>query len=332
MARKNPFENLLNDTAEKSAPHETSFVPRGASKSISNTLSDLADKAEQLATGDTIADLDPGIIDPSFLKDRMEDDNAEFQELKRAIEEQGQDSPILVRPHPQIEGRYMIVFGSRRRRVAEELGIKVRAVIKEMSDRDHVVAQGQENAARANLSFLEKALLADKVVKQNFDTDNSTALSALSIDKSTLSKMLSVAAMDRAILEAIGPAQRIGRDRWYELKTLLDRPANAKRAEEIVSEPSYAELPSDQRFHQLYSKLKQGKKTTKKLSVKPASWAPRDKAVEVSSSAKGKNYTIAVKAKDQSAIEFGEYLSDNLDALYKSFKETKAKNKGRNER
>lgn len=320
MARKNPFENLLDDkpNADSAPPRE--FASRGASRSISSTLDDLADRADKLLEGETIVELDPSLIDPSFLKDRLDEDKEEFEALKNAIQEKGQDSPILVRPHPKASGRYMVVFGSRRRKVAEELGIKVRAVIKEMSDRDHAVAQGQENAARSNLSFLERALLASTVSDAQFDQDNSTVLSALSIDKATLSKMLSVAGISQPILDAIGAARAIGRDRWYELKTLLDRPANLKRAEEFVAGPEFKALASDDRFNALLNALKRGRKTTKSHAQKSKQWVPKDKGVEVDLSTRGKKYTIAVKAKDQRAIEFGEYLSENLDSIYQEFK------------
>lgn len=73
----------------------------------------------------------------------------------------------------------MLVFGRLRHRVAKELGIKLRAVVKKMSDREHVIAQGQENNARANTSFIEKALFAADIIRNNYDTDNSTALAAI---------------------------------------------------------------------------------------------------------------------------------------------------------
>lgn len=70
--------------------------------------------------------------------------NEQFKELLEAIKERGQDSPVLVRPHPKLDGRYQIVFGLRRVRVARELGRKVRAVVKALDDKTHVIAQGQE--------------------------------------------------------------------------------------------------------------------------------------------------------------------------------------------
>ena len=321
MARKNPFENLMDEASYPSTAPKKEYVARGASRSISSTLDDLADKADKLLEGEAIVELDPKLIDPSFLKDRLEEDKEEFHKLVNAIKEKGQDTPILVRPHPSAEGRYMVVFGSRRRRAAEQLGIQVRTIIKEMSDRDHAIAQGQENAARANLSFLERAMLAAKVAQERYDDDNSTVLSALSIDKATLSKMLAVAGISNAILESIGAAKSVGRDRWYELKLLLDRPENLEKALQTIKEQKFADLSSDHRFDTLLGALKRGKKTTKALAHKPRKWIPKDNGLSVDLAKRGKSYTIAVKARDDSAIRFGEYISENLEAIYKAFKD-----------
>ncbi|UXN76188.1 ParB/RepB/Spo0J family partition protein (plasmid) [Devosia sp. A8/3-2] len=114
---------------------------------------------------------------------------------------------MLARPHPSQTGRYMLVFGHLRRRAAVELGRKVRAVIKPMTDRDHVIAQGQENNGRANTSFIEKAVFAAEITNRNFDDDNSTVMAALGADKSTLSKMLAVAGLPTPLLKAIGRAK-----------------------------------------------------------------------------------------------------------------------------
>ena len=66
----------------------------------------------------------------------------------------------------------MIVFGHRRARVARDLGINVRAVVKPLADIEHVIAQGQENTARADLSFIEKSLFARKLDHERNDQGN----------------------------------------------------------------------------------------------------------------------------------------------------------------
>ncbi|MFC7555837.1 ParB/RepB/Spo0J family partition protein [Pseudoroseomonas wenyumeiae] len=60
-----------------------------------------------------------------------------------------------MRPHPTEPGRFQVAFGHRRLRAARDLAKPVRAVVRPLSDRELVLAQGQENSARANLSFIE---------------------------------------------------------------------------------------------------------------------------------------------------------------------------------
>ena len=119
MARKNLLSGLVDAEHTEQA---VSYPVRGASKSMIRSVNELARQADAYLEGENIVDLDPGSIDGSFVLDRMEDNREQYEELLQAIREHGQNSPILVRPHPLVDGRYMVVFGHRRVRVARELG------------------------------------------------------------------------------------------------------------------------------------------------------------------------------------------------------------------
>lgn len=320
MARKNPFEKLMGSTTSEAGSVDSGYVATGATRSIMNTLDELADRADKLLEGETIVELDPDLIDPSFLRDRLEEDPKADAELLEAIQARGQETPILVRPHPADPSRYMVVFGNRRRKAAKHLGRKVRAVVKDMSDKQHAVAQGQENSARANLSFIERALLATELVKLNYDKDNKTVRSALSIDNATLSKMLLVSKIPNDLLLRIGPAKRVGRDRWYELKHLLEKPSNLKAAISIASEKSFAELSSDDRFNRVLLTLKKAK-TGKQKSPATRSWKSDDQMVDFETSKRGKKFTVTFKSNTNGGTQFGDYVSTRLEALYREFKE-----------
>ena len=321
MARKNPFATLMDGSAEAAPQPALDYTIKGASRSILSSIDEMALRADKFLEGETIVELDPELVDPSFIEDRLEDDPAEYEALLVAIKEGGQNSPILVRPHPKSSGRYMIVFGHRRWKVAKELRRPVRAVVKELTDQAHAVTQGQENSARANLSFIEKAVFASRLSGLHYDNDNATVLSALSVDRSTLSKMLSVTDMPQEILRAIGPAKGVGRDRWYELKLLLERPSNLERAIEYARGPSFASLSSDQRFVSLVAEVKSGTRTAKAVTQKRVrKWAAEDKAVSVDISTDGKHFKFDLKAKD--AVKFGEFISENLTSLYAAFRDT----------
>lgn len=322
MARKNPFASLMEERPVPEEQVALDYTIKGASRSIISSIDELAQRADKLLEGETVVELDPDSIDASFVRDRMEDDEQEFSDLLNAIRERGQDSPILVRPHPTESGRYMAVFGHRRIRVARELARPVRAVVKDIKDRDHVVAQGQENTARANLSFIEKALFAGELARLNYDSDNAVVLAALSVEKATLSKMLAVAALPGEILQAIGAAKGIGRDRWYELKMLLDKPATLASARAFIAADEFRSLSGDDRFNRLLAALKGGRKVTKAIAPRNSrQWVPADKAVKVDMKSDGRSYTLSLKAKD--AVGFGEFISDNLAQLYEAYQGSK---------
>ena len=325
MARKNPFANLReeDDGARKAQP-ALDYAMKGASRSLLSSFDEIASRADKLVEGETIVEIDPDSVDDSFVRDRFAADDEEFSDLLQAIRERGQDLPVLVRPHPSKTGRYMVVFGHRRVRAARLLERKVRAVVKEMKDQEHVIAQGQENSARANLSFIEKALFAARIARLNYDEDNATILTALAIDRATLSKMLSVAALPSEVLKAIGPAKGIGRDRWYELKLMLERSASLDRALSVIGDNEFSDLPSDDRFNALVSRVKAAKSSVRGHSrLSKRNWVPEDGSLAAEMTSDGKRFTLALKARGADAKAFGEYLSENLAQLYEAFRQEK---------
>jgi ParB family chromosome partitioning protein len=317
VARKNPFANLMD---EKPADNGVAldYTIKGASRSIMSSIDELAERADRLLEGETMVELDPDLIDASFVQDRLEEDPRELADLRAAILERGQDTPILVRPHPQTSGRYMVVFGHRRLAIARELGRKVRAVVKSMDDRAHVVAQGQENSARASLSFIEKAIFARRLSELNYDGDNATVMAALAVDKTTLSKMLSVASLPSPILDAARGAKGIGRDRWYDLKKLLERPANLEKVLDFVRKTDFSGISGDAGFHLLVDSIKRNKVVAPERPARRSSWIAPDRSVSAEAVSNGKVYSLSLKSKD--AVGFGDYLSANLSRLYDDFR------------
>ena len=315
MARK----NLLEGLADLPDDHASAAYPmRGAGKSLVRSLDELAKQADKFLEGEAVVELDPDLIEESFVKDRLSEDDDEFKELVDAIRTRGQDSPILVRPHGKIDGRYQVVFGHRRVRAARKIGIKVRAVVKSVDDRTHVIAQGHENSARANLSFIERAMFARSLEDLGYDRELITV--ALTANASSVSKMLSVTErIPRTIIEVVGAAPGIGRERWVELSLLVGKAVNAGAVREVVSSEEFATLPSNDRFSRLYSALNHTSRPAKKsgTAVSLAKWQPHDRAVEADIKNSGRVFSLSMKAKN--AGRFGEYLSQRLDALYEQF-------------
>lgn len=148
--------------SEPGAPR--ALVRSGAVGAMSRSLGQIATAAEEaralVAAGDKVVELDSGLIEKSFVADRLRSTSLDNEALVDSIRKHGQQVPILVRPHPTSAGRYQVAYGHRRLRAAEELHRPVRAVVKGLSDEELVVAQGQENSARTDLSYIERALFA----------------------------------------------------------------------------------------------------------------------------------------------------------------------------
>lgn len=310
MARKDIFQRVMNPVLP-AEPVESpvGYVARSASRSIMQSFEELSKSS--------IVELETELVDTSFIADRLEEDGPEFRELVEAIKLRGQDTPILVRPHPGKSGRYQVVFGHRRLRAARELGRRVKAVVKAMPDRDHVIAQGQENAARANLSFIERSLFANAILAQGHSGE--TVRDALGIDETTFSKMRSVAGNIPAdMIRAIGPAKNTGRDRWWQLSKLMEQGGRSAGGD-LVQMPEFEAADSDRRFSMLFDMLTTAGQPRKARAERTQSWGAPDKAVRAKISDDGKSFTLAFKAKD--AARFGAFVSSNLDSLYEAFRQ-----------
>lgn len=286
---------------------------------ISQSLGGISEKVkraeeieQKLIEGQVIVELDPALIDNSFVQDRMEateEQNVAFREL---IREHGQNVPILVRPKPNGAERYEVAFGHRRLRAARELGIKVRAVVRSLTDEQLVIAQGQENSGRTDLTFIERARFAARLEDLKFSRE--IIMASLNVDKAALSRLIAIATKVPApIIDAIGPAPGFGRVRWQELTDLLEREDNRARALEIVKAPTFRALDTDKRFEALTHGLRE-----KTLRAPAETWAAKDGTHVAKVSRAGKKLTLIFD--DRVAPRFGDFVRERLQALYDEFK------------
>jgi ParB family chromosome partitioning protein len=221
--RKNVFQDLVgtSEAGPAEMPAMRRSITRGVgvvgamSEALGTMVADAKEAKERITTGEIVVEIQTDLIEPSFITDRMGVDD-EMDDFISVIREQGQRSPILLRPHPGNPERYQIAFGHRRYRAAIALGRPVKALVKPLTDDELVVAQGQENKSRLDLSYIERSLFAARLEAKLFLREVTGA--AVGVDKSELSRMISVAkALPAELIEAIGPARRTGRRKWAKL-------------------------------------------------------------------------------------------------------------------
>lgn len=270
---------------------------------------------EKMASGSLVLDLDPNLIDPSPLSDRFVDtDGTSFEALKTSIGQRGQEVPVLVRPHPDVPGRYQTAYGHRRIRATRELGRPVRAIVRTMSDQDLVVAQGVENSARQDLSFIERAIFAMRL--EDVGHSRTVIQEALSIDRAEASKLLAVArGIPSDVVTTIGRAPRAGRGRWLALARALKQPGSLKQLRVAISRKSFEALDSDRRF-------------TVALEAASGAPAPLEKTVREIASKDGRPLAHLEQARGVvrltfSEAEFGEFaahLAERLPEILETFR------------
>lgn len=299
------------------------FVPpvRGASPvgGITRTLGNITEKMErakdlerQLAEGQAVVEIDPALVDGSFINDRLELDASELAQLVEQIREHGQQVPILVRPHPDNTGRYQVAYGHRRLAAVRELGLKVRAVVRSLSDDQLVVSQGQENNARTNLSYIERALFGSRLEARGFTRD--IIMSALGVDKAALSKMLIVIRqVPYELISAIGAAPEIGRRRWMELGEKLEKSVPG-RVLAALSADNIRMLTSNERFHHALALAGSETPVAKKsVPAEQADGIP----VKIKRTGSGSTFVFDAKA----APGFDDFVRQRLQGLFAEFQQ-----------
>jgi ParB family chromosome partitioning protein len=238
-------------SADNNAP-EPRRVTAGAVRSMKETFSDIERENEtlraQIAGGEQAVEIEPALIDPSPFADRFtREDDASFEALKQSIAESGQEIPVLLRAHSTSSGRYQTAFGHRRIRAARALGRPVKAIVRALSDDELIIAQGVENSAREDLSFIERAVFALRL--EAAGRNRAVIQQALGIDRAEASKLISVAkAVPDNLIQAIGRVPKIGRGRWQEFAEALGDKAALKLAQAAVALPAFAKAGGDERF------------------------------------------------------------------------------------
>lgn len=330
MSRKDTLNSIfmnkpVSQPAETVQPR-TERVRSGAIGAMGNSLQELtlgvraaARLQEQLQTGDHVISLDPALIDPSPIADRLQADiDPGFDELVESIKVHGQQVPILVRPRPDVDGRFQIAYGRRRLRALEQAGLPAKAIVRNLSDDEMIVAQGRENLDRADLSFIEKALFAKRLEDAGYD--RSVIMAALATEKSDLSRYIAIARrVPEDLARRIGPARKAGRARWSSLVEALDGPKVSPKLDELLSAPAFLAADSDARFGQVLRALV----SSPARVTKGSAWTTPEGRRVVRIEKKGAS--TALTFDDKRAPQFAAYVAERLDALYEEFSQQQGK-------
>lgn len=313
MARRNTLLDKLEKAPETSSPNGAdaasdeaakatpgrSFLPKGAVGALAHGLREIQSS--------TYREIDTDLIDAGGPQDRLgEDAVVDDDELTENIRSYGQLIPVLLRVHPEKAGRYQIVYGRRRLRACRALGIAVKADVRTLDDQDCVIAQGQENTARKDLTYHERCLFAQAISDAGYDS--TTIQAALNVGENRVSEYLKVTrVIPRVVSEAIGPAPAIGRDRWHLLRTHFETGRLTRKRALAVLETA-GNVSSDDRFQIL---LREASRREPRPGSDPQN-TPRTVAPGIAVKATRARLTLSV---DKQREDFAAWFDRNAETL-----------------
>lgn len=330
--RKNIFSNVIpagGQSDPNTQPVKQPVQRAGPLSTLSGILENSAEETRrlqeavrdlnrQLQSGTNVVEIDTALIDPSPIRDRLDDPASDENEsLRASIAESGQRVPALLRPSPSAPGRYLTVFGHRRIAAAKALGRPLKAVVMDIGEEEALIAQGQENNERNNTSFIEKCLFARRLKDRGLKGER--LVSALAASKSTVYKMIEIAeTIPEDLIVAIGPAPSVGRPRWATLAEAI--PSHMRESRELIGDAEFVKLGSDDRFNAVLAVASE--KDSKKSAAadfSPITGRNGSEFALVKRSPSG-DMTVKIPKTEGSSRRdgrpFGEWLESRMSSLY----------------
>lgn len=323
MARKNLLKGLMDGATpdgavSKDSPKTETKQPRRASTGAIGAVS----RSIEALKSRSVVDIDPDDIKAGGVNDRLEHDEDDHQKLMHSLSTYGQQVPILVRPDPEEPDKYQIVYGRRRVLAMRDLGLPIKAMIRDLDDDALIMAQGQENSARRELSFIERVNFARQMLDAGYE--RKIIADALSTDKTLISRMVSVAeTVPIEVIEMIGAAPSTGRDRWLTFARLWDQSDySIEDASAAIAVAPKGET-SDERFAALLAALEshsgdtQNPATARKTKIRPAPLIG-DNDVSLGRIKRQPNATV-LEFDRKRAAGFDLWLADHIHEIHRDW-------------
>jgi ParB family chromosome partitioning protein len=147
-----------------------------------------------------------------------------------SFEKHGQLIPVLGR---RLRGNrdydVELIYGARRLFVARHLNLPLLVELRDISDRDGIVAMDLENRLRQDVSAFERGTSYDRWLREGFFESQDEIAKALQVSPAQVSRLLKLARLPQTVIEAFGNATEICEVWGAELGNLLKDPETERR-------------------------------------------------------------------------------------------------------
>lgn len=223
------------------------------------TLGTARRSPESKAAAQTVLLLNPAQISVSRWSSRHREGflGAAFQALKRSIQHDSTNQiPVLVRPlrtagRTAPTPRYELAYGHRRLQACIELGLPVRAIVEELSERDLVARMHAENQAREPLSAFEAGCFYKQLLQAQLFASERKLAQALGIDQAGVNRKVWLASLPADFLQIFGNPLAISCDDIKRLRAAWNRDAEGLQRQTHTLLDTEGPLPAKQAIARL---------------------------------------------------------------------------------
>lgn len=186
-------------------------------------ITNTANKKNEFNNDDEIIrEIDPSKCFNWKYADRQDFEMGDLHELASNISENGQVQPIVVR---ESGDKYEVIAGERRWRACSLINIKVKAVIKDLSDEEAFILQAAENK-KQSLSPYSQSISYYKILSDEKISQRELA-KKLGISKSTLNNLMSYSSVSPLLWEAVGDMKKVTIKTACFIRNLLEESPNS---------------------------------------------------------------------------------------------------------
>lgn len=237
-----------------------------------------------------------------------------YRRIRQSIEDCGQQLPIKVRPAPDTDGNYEIVYGYSRYRAHLDLRLPtIRAVIEVLSDSELLLQMERENGVREDLSPYEQAVFYQQMLEVVYQGDREALCKATSRSNSWLSQQISIAGIPSVLLDAYPLLHEAPVLSLLGLARVLRDYANCERL--LVNKDRIKATDPKLLAYRL---LKELAKTPRRERPKPRKFTTTNGEILVVAKPLGVGGEILQFSKGQEG--FAQYVYSRLNDLYEIYK------------
>lgn len=169
-----------------------------------------------------VVQIETGDIQNWSFHDRPEQELGDLEQLADDIKQNGQQNPCIVRPSRNSNFKFELIAGERRWRACEIAGIRVKAIIKKLTDTEAALCQASENSNRKDLSDYAKGISFHKLLTNNILTQRDLA-TKLNKSQSYIRNLLAFGKIPNQLQQVIGNIHNVSGATAYEIFRISEK-------------------------------------------------------------------------------------------------------------